>query len=457
MKRLLLFFTLFSSQLFAGIEQAPPSFTHNGEKAVWVDFITAHYDLKYYPKNKKALAVSTIQIDVVEEGYPIFDVVNTPSAVYLNGELVSQKLISTPENASYVRIALKKLPIGLHELQVHSQITDGVLFEGKRSSSWTKVSSAFFIRDLKGRKFLERYLPTNYEYDQYKMNMDVEVIGTNRWHSLFVNGKKTKITNNKYSVEFPDYYSSSSVFFHLVPINKFVRWYLTYPSIDGRDVPVTIYSNWSFMNRALKNKAWNVIKELEADYGSWPHDQVIIYGTGISGGMEYAGATETSVVSLGHELQHAYFAKGIHPANGNSGWLDEAIASWRDKGHQSYSSPNYTSFNLANHSVYTRQTDKNSYAKGRSFMAYINYQLIEAGRVGLKDFLRKYFAKRKFTTVTTEIFRADLEDYAQMSFDADFRQYIYGQSLKEVMFTSDEVEENPHHPVITDKQLQSIL
>jgi hypothetical protein len=235
-----------------------------------------------------------------------------------------------------------------------------------------------------------------------------------------------------------------------------VRWYLTYPSIDGRNLPVTIYSNYRFYNYYVKKKAWTVLKELERDYGPFPHDKLIIYGTGLKGGMEHAGAVETSIVSLGHELQHQYFAKCIHPANGNSGWLDEAIASWRDNGHKSFDQPFYKSINLAAHSSYVRKTDKKSYKYGRSFLAYINYQLIEAGKPGLKDFLKVYFDKRKYTTVTTEDFKNDLESYAQFSFGEDFHQYIYGgvDTKKNNLFIE---EENPHHPEITQEELDSII
>ena len=171
--------------------------------------------------------------------------------------------------------------------------------------------------------------------------------------------------------------------------------------------------------------------------------------------MEYAGATETSIVSLGHELQHAYFAKGIHPANGNSGWLDEAIASWRDKGHQTKERPFYNSANLAAHNSYTRKTDKRSYEYGRSFMAYIDYQLKDIGKPGLKDFLRTFVEKRMHTTVTTEDFKSDLEEYSNMSFTEDFAQYIYGGHEKSNSHQH-KGKENPHHPVITQEELSLI-
>ena len=453
--KLLLFISLFSFHLHASLEHAPRSFKHNNKKAVFIDFQNAQYNITYDTKNNQAWSESVIKFYMPEVGYPLFDSVTPPSHLKLNQTNTSQILIRTPGEASWMRMVQTKTIIGYHTLTLRTQIKKGTFFQTNQKD-WGRVSSGFFIRDLKDRMFLEKYLPTNYEYDQYKMDFDIKVIGTKRWHSLFSNGDITKISENHYKVSMPKWYTASSVYFHLVPINKFVRWYLTYPSIDGRNIPVTIYSNYRFYNYYVKKKAWKVLKELENDYGPYPHDKLTIYGTGIKGGMEHAGATETSIVSLGHELQHMYFAKCIHPADGNTGWLDEAIASWRDKGHQSSELPFYKSINLAAHNSYNRKTDSNSYKYGRSFMAYINHQLIEAGHPGLKDFLRVYFEKRKYTSITTEDFKSDLEEYAQMSFGEDFHQYIYGgMGTKENI--SLQAEENPHHPEITEEELDSII
>ncbi|MEX1100055.1 MAG: hypothetical protein WEB87_06495, partial [Bacteriovoracaceae bacterium] len=228
-------------------------------------------------------------------------------------------------------------------------------------------------------------------------------------------------------------------------------------SIDGRKFPITIYSHWRLMNYYLKKRTFKVLAELERDYGPWPHPQLIVYGTGIRGGMEYVGATATSYVSLGHELFHSYFAKGVMPANGNSGWMDEGLASWRDRGYQTHEKPNYFSVNLAKHNSYTRKTDDRSYVKGRSFFAYIDYQLKALGMTGLKDFLSVHFVKRKFTTITTEDFISDLEDYAGTSFREVFNQYVYGGHVEKNSRAPAIDPENPHHPELTEEEFKSLL
>ena len=450
----------FSLATFAGIEQAPPSFFYNYQKIVWADFQDAHYSLVYDIKKQKATATTTINFHLQEAGYPVFDNVTTPTKVYINGEETRQSLIPMPQNVTQARIVETYLEAGDHQLIIESPISNGTRWnrvsQGPRHKKVVSVASGFFIKDLTDRLFLEKYVPSNYEYDQYKMTFDVKILNSKVSHNVFANGDVTELAKNHIRIEYPQWYGSSSVFFHLVPKSRFVRYYLTYPSIDGRQIPIIIYSAFRFFNKMLKDRAFEVLAELENDYGPWPHPQVLIYGNNIRGGMEYPGATATSLVSLGHELQHSYFAKGLVPANGNSGWMDEAIASWRDKGHQTHELPFFSHSNIGGQSIYKRNTDKRSYEYGRSFMAYVDYRLKEIGKAGLKDFLRQYFEKRKFTTVTTEDFRSDLEEYAQMSFELDFDQYIYGQSTEKNNVHS-HYHENPHHPQLTIEELESLI
>lgn len=447
-----LFFFLLAGGAFAGLDQAPPPFQTENGRAVFVDFISAEYELLYDLKNQEAWADTEIVFEAADSGLPIFDSVNEPLAVWVDGEEADQALVPVPGGVSRVRTPLKEVLPGRHTLKIRTRIDNGVGYGFKG------VSSGFFIKDLKDRMFLERYVPTNYEYDNYQMTFRVRIENANhRWHDIFANGEVKNPEQNVFEVAYPDYYTASSVYFHLVPRRKYWRYYLTYTSINGREFPVTIYSHWRFFNGWLKRKAWRVLAELERDYGPWPHPKLIIYGTGLRGGMEYVGATATSLISLGHELFHSYFAKGVMPADGNSGWMDEGLASWRDKGYQTYSAPNYHSVNLAKHNTYTRKTDDRSYEKGRSFFAYIDYQLKAMG-VSLKDFLALWFVKKKFTTTTTEDFIAELEAYAGKSFREDFNQYIYGGHVEKGPSRAPAiVPENPHHPSYTEAELNSIL
>jgi hypothetical protein len=226
----------------------------------------------------------------------------------------------------------------------------------------------------------------------------------------------------------------------------------TYTSINGREFPVTVYSPWASRTRKFKAETIRVMKELEADYGPWAHPSFVAYGTmpGL-GGMEHSGATVTSFNALDHEMLHSYFAKGVMPANGNSGWIDEAIASWRDNGYKRLTTPGFSGSNIGAQSIYKRNTDDRSYKLGSAFMAYLDYRLQDMG--GLKAFLRGYFAAYKHTVINTEHFKNNLEFWSGINFEEDFNRYILNNNI--VQPKSGDV--NHFHPTITKKALRSIL
>jgi hypothetical protein len=448
-----LLFLLITSAM-ANLHLAPPQFKIGNRNAIWTDFTNAEYHIVYNHEEYKAYVTTEITFSNIHVGFPLFDLISEPEEVWLDGMLVTQNLINLPEGVSQVRIINKKIAPGIHKLTIKSPLERGLL--------WTPrgVSSAFWIRDLLDRDFLERYIPTNLEYDQYKMTFNIQIIGTDNSHHLNANGEVTEIQKNHFIVEYPEFYTTTSVFFHLTPNSRFWRWELTYKSIDGREIPLTIYSKFKFFNRLLRNKAMKVLAELERDYGPWPHPKIIIYGTRLKGGMEYVGATMTSLVSLGHELFHSYFAKGVMPANGNSGWMDEALASWRDNEYQRLSAPLFGPTNLANHSPFTRKTDKNSYKVGRSFMGYLDYKIHELGHDGLKVFLKEFFEKNIFKLVTTQDFLNELNSFTGSDFTADFNYYVMGIENQNVVVPYRPLnarEESEHHRAYTEQELQGLL
>lgn len=457
MKKFLLIILTYSLMASAAddLRHAPNSFVVDGLKAVFVDFKRVTYNIVYDFKAKSAAVDTTILFQSKEDGMPIFDSVETPQAVWVNSMEVESDIVITPGGTTAVRYAQTNLPVGFHSMRIRTPLKKGTKYGNKG------VSSGFFIKDLKNREMLEQYVPTNLEYDKYPMEWHVEILNANhRWHDIFANGEVDNYAQNKFTIKMPKYYTASSVYFHLVPRRKFWRYYLSYTSISGRKIPITIYSSFRWLNGALKRKAFKVMAECERDYGPYPHPYLIIYGPNkIRGGMEYVGATATSVVSLGHEIHHMWFAKGVMPADGNSGWMDEGIASWRDKGYQTHEKPFYFSTNLAHHNPYTRKTDKRSYEYGRSFFAYLDYQLKAAGQSGLKAFLKVLAAKRMFQNITTEDFINELEEFSGLSFRDDFTQYIYGgYSQKTDSGRAPAVEfENEHHPEYTKEEMESFI
>ena len=226
-------------------------------------------------------------------------------------------------------------------------------------------------------------------------------------------------------------------------------------SIDGRDIPAVVYASRSVWGGTpglefLKNKAETVFHELESDYGAWPHPVLIVYNAGM-GGMEYCGATMTDSSALGHEMFHSYFARGVMPANGNAGWLDEALASWRDDGYQTATSLTGSS-RMSSHPYYTRTTDTAAYSFGSRFMSYMDGKLKAKG--GLKPFMRFMVDQHKFAPIHIEDFISLMSTFTGISVDADFRKYTFGSSNS---FPSEYKSQENVHRKMSVKELKKFL
>lgn len=441
-----LIFALISLNTYANLHLAPADF----ESAIFIDFKKAEYFITYDIVREVAEVKSKIIFESKSTGHPIFDLIPQPKKLKLNGQSVNQGLITFPGNISKLRKLSVSVNPGLHTLEMVNEFNTNTVFNRETD----QVSSGFFIRDLRDRMFLEQYLPSNFEFDQYQMTFHVKINGPRRARQdIYTNGLLTATSEVSWKIDFPEYFTVSCPYFHITPKKRMKQVKFSYPSISGQPVAITIYSPSKRRNKKFKTELIKVMKELERDYGPWAHPSLVVYGTGNGkGGMEHSGATATAFKSLDHEMLHSYFAKGIMPANGNSGWIDEAIASWRDKGYRRHPSPGFSGSNLGGHSPYQRHTDDRAYGLGSAFMAYLDYRLQNIG--GLKAFLRGYFQTYKHQVITTEHFKNNLEFFLGIDLREEFETYIFGVNS----FDSYELyEENPHHGSRDHSKMQSLI
>ena len=447
MKLIALLALLISFNSFANLHQAPPTLDlSRSDKGIFVDFLSAKYLLTYDVTKQVATVETSITFKQESVGKPIFDLVATPKNVTVNSMRTSIKTQTVSMNGvSQVRYLDEILGVGTHTMVIKNEITKNISWAGG------SLKSAFWMSDLSDRRYLEQYLPTNLEYDQYKMDFEIKIIGANVEHVVYTNGDLKQLAKNEWSVSYPKTFTASSLFFHLTKKGSFNEKSAVYTSVDGRKIPFLVYSS-NDPARYLKS-ALKVVAELEKDYGPWPHAQVLIYGAG-SGGMEYCGATITSSSALGHELTHSYFARAVIPAHGNSGWVDEAVASWRDGGYKGYSTWSLSRTKMAGHSVYQRTTDRNAYTKGMKFLGYL-HKRFEA-KESFKVFLKSFFESRKFKPFKTPEFQKDIEEFYNVSLTAEFDKYVYGKSGVDSS-TKNEFRENIYHPHLTEKQLFNLL
>lgn len=449
--KILFIFTLLASFAMAGENDKlhrPKSFNYSNGKAVFADFSEANYHITYDAVQKKAFVRAEIKFETEEAGFPIFDSVEAPTKIILNEKEVSATETKTPSNETTLRVIDQLTKAGKHTLAVEVPLSSLVEFGSDG------VKSAFWTSDLSERKFLERYLPANFEFDQVKMTFFVKVIGAKNKQVIYTNGVMSTVDHETTKISYPAYYTSSSVYFHLTTQDSMKELRFTLKSVDGREIPAVVYfakSSWGRSLEKLKNSTTEIFHELEGDYGAFPHPSVTVYQEGM-GGMEYCGATMTSFSALGHELFHSYFARGVMPANGNSGWIDEALASWRDEGYKTSSTLSGSS-GMSSHPYYTRTTDRAAYSFGERFMRFLDGKLKSKG--GLKPFMRYMVDKKVFSPIFVEEFIQEMNEFYGVSLTEDFQRYTFGKGNN---FSQEhKVKEHPIHRKMDPKELQKYL
>ena len=450
MKRLFLFSILSLEVLAADLSSRPEAFAYKGKKAVFADFTKATYSITYDIPAKRASVTAVINFTTAEAGHPVFDSHAQPTKILLDGKPTSAELTPTPAQETQVRVLGHEATAGDHKLVIQLPLTEAIEFTG------TGVKSAFWMSDLRERGYIERYLPTNLIYDRIPMTLKLKFRGLKAKQNIYTNGTLSQVSESEFKVVFPEGLNSTCPYFHTTPATDVDETRFTFKSIDGRDIPVVIYKQKTATQHSsfqvLREKTMAIMDELEKDYGAFLHPTLTIYISGASGGMEYSGATITSESALGHELFHSYFARGVLPSNGNAGWIDEALASWRDKGYSSISALTGTS-QMAAHGTYNRVTDRAAYGFGERFMALLNDKTALQG--GLKPFLRELVTKNAFAPLSTEQFIALMNSFYGRDFGPEFGRYVFGKSTEKSIEAHGEL--HPFHRQLTLEELNSLL
>src|SRR5690606_12547978 len=107
---------------------------------------------------------------------------------------------------------------------------------------------------------------------------------------VFTNGDISYESSNKVSVIYPAYFTSSSLYFHTMPKENISELTYNFSTIQKTSLPITLYlantgrGDEQVRLNNLKDRTVKILKELELDYGVFPHPKLIIYNAG-SGGM----------------------------------------------------------------------------------------------------------------------------------------------------------------------------
>lgn len=429
--------------------------TLEDEEHAPMDFLSQNLIMTFNPVTQKVTARSIIKFRLYDSGRPYFELQAPIKNLHLDKKSTVATTITDPDgqNQSYWSVNEELRPGIVHEVELEYELPEGrVGFVNGGVRFLTDMT------DLSG-KFFEYWGPTGFEEDAFALDLELRVEETSSTHKLFTNGEITSADAGVWKISFPDYYSKSSFYIHLtnqteLPVKKFV-----YQGIE-KDIPVEVYGLTSTLVNSAVAQLPALFKELESDYGAYPHEKFLAYMNDRSGGMEYVAATITSLNSLDHELLHSWFARGVIPADGRSGWIDEAIASWRDYGYNRASSTlNRTPTNLANYSPFRKTTPRNSYVDGRGLMAELDRKFASQG--GMKPVLKALHTRFKNQIITNEAFWEFLQNQTGMDVMAFKTRYAMGGSspempvvMKALKTLSSPLETQSKHPTpLTEEEV----
>ena len=430
-------FSAFLGSLFAFSLQAysasPPSFPYLDGRAVYADFISEHLELTFDVPKQKAFGNALVVFKTQEDGFPILDLVPNPIQIFLDDiELDVRDFIlqKAPGGETKFRIIKEKVTADtIHELKIRYVLNDGISF------TKNSAKAGFFADDLKsgGRGFWEQYAPSGFEHDAFGLSINLKVLGDTQEHILFTNGKvQADPERNRWNIEFPDYFTTSSFYLHLGERTRFSLKRDEYQGISGRLIPIRFYAETEHLASAGLQVAMSTFYELEHTYGEYAHPNYTGYITAFGGGMEYCGATVSSLDALEHEITHSWFARGVMPANGNAGWVDEAVASWRDNGYDRTPFSYWTlERNLGGFTPYKRETTEDAYTAGAGFIAALDHEFRSIkleGQSGMRAILADYYSKFKWRTFSNKDFQTHLENLTGRNLTELFDRYVYAKT-----------------------------
>ncbi|MEZ4270153.1 MAG: hypothetical protein R3C68_01550 [Myxococcota bacterium] len=394
---------------------------------VFVDIKSVVSDVEFDVTQARAMARSTVVFEQAEKGQPIIDLRQDIHELVIDGKTVDPKryiTVQDPDKQSQMGVVGVVLPAGQHTVEMSYSLRD------RENLNFERGGVEFFQRstDLSPRGYSERYFPSNFEYDQYPHVMTLHLKGAQHPHRVMSNGEVEDLGDGRFKVTYPEHFNTACPFLHIIDPAKYTILDEIYPGKE-RPIPMRIYSRSAQAAKEALAKSKAVMKENEAAIGPYAHPcWTVCLDPTYPGGMEYAGATITNASALAHELTHSWYARGVMPRGGNSGWLDEAFAKWRDRGYPRRRPGGFGHPQLARFSPWRRHTPREASKAGSDFLSELDYVFRDKG--GLRPVMAEMYLQFKHQTITTEMFEAFVaaraDDPAEIA--SLFRSRVYNET-----------------------------
>lgn len=355
---------------------APEPFEYPHFTLVPVDVLSIEADLDFDPVAQQSFAAASLMFRMGEtRGWPMLDLRQTPTAMWLDGEPLALDRFSFVDFGGGPEMTLRALevddldPCTVHELTVHYPLARPLALNSRGVHYYEDppgVNFDFDMTDLDANRYLESWIPANLTWDRHSLRLRIHIDGE-RPHTISSNGTVVSVEPNAWVVDFPSSTTSFSPMLRILPRDQVIQDEGELVTSDGRTIAwhVTIPISQWYTTRDIADFIRNDLDEVSAlGLGPYPWDSVDVGITTGEGGMEYRAATSTALMNLEHELTHSWVARGIEPATASDGWFDEAFTVYVLEGPLAGLEEPWD-VELYDPNPFVRKTSKTAYVEGR--------------------------------------------------------------------------------------------
>jgi hypothetical protein len=296
-----------------------------------------------------------------------------------------------------------------------------------------RVRWNFSLTDYVPGWYLEKWAPANLIHDQFALTFDLTIANAETPHAVVTNGAVEEVDPGaRFRITFPATTNAMSPMLIVLPADE-LSSYETVIDVAGQLITVSMHKRVADAGdlKALAATVAAGFAEFTASTGPYAHGDRFTVFLKASGGMEYDGAALTEPAVLTHELFHSWYGRGVRPARGADGWIDEAWNEYNTTPARAFKSepldPDGAPLRLCDDNPWTRDFPKTAYGGGSAVFAGLAAVM---GVDALRGHMAVFYQGHMLGEVTTE----DLERHLacasghEAEVRAIFHRFVYGRS-----------------------------
>jgi hypothetical protein len=278
---------------------APPAKTVDGLLAVPIDISSIQASFVFDGAAQTAMADATITYEVgPAAGNPIFDLRQTITQAWLDGAVfppakLAHHAFGTGSFTDLRVVEAVQRAHSVHTLRVlyHLAVPNAQLGGSYLPAlDWQpgpRLRFVFGLSDLNRARYAEAWLPANLPFDQFGIELTVQVVNTMAAHEVITKGAITVLGTNHWSLSFPPRFSAMSPMLEIRAADTLGRQTgMTVLPVSGQSVTVEAWKS-ATSSLDLGPQITSVAAYLatnENNYGAYKHgNRFVVFFNGSGG------------------------------------------------------------------------------------------------------------------------------------------------------------------------------